>query len=272
MTTLELVSLIEEKLASLFSEEDGLSDAARYALLAPAKRLRPLLTLATALDFGVSSEKALVPACALELVHTYSLIHDDLPCMDDDDFRRGKPSLHKAYTEGHAVLTGDFFLTYAFQLLSESPHLSTEQRLALIRTLSLRAGAHGMIGGQVADIAERDNPVSWETLQYIHFNKTAALITAALEFGGIIAEASPQEMSLLQTIGNHLGLAFQALDDIKDADEGFHNIISHLGLEKSHIYVDALLASMTASLNQLPRASRLLELTEHLFSFAEKAH
>src|SRR5262249_10090652 len=130
---------------------------------------------------------ALHPACALEMIHTYSLIHDDLPCMDDDDYRRGKPALHKQYSEGHAVLTGDYLLTYAFEILADSPHLTADKRIKMISTLAKRIGSHGMVGGQVMDLALEGEPVNLETLDLLHQHKTAALLVAALEFGGIIS-------------------------------------------------------------------------------------
>jgi geranylgeranyl diphosphate synthase, type II len=121
--------------------------AARYSLLSPGKRMRPLLAIATAEIYDIPQEQVLIPACALEMVHTYSLIHDDLPCMDDDDLRRGRPTLHKVYGEGQAVLAGDFLLTYAFEVLSSLPFLSAEQKIDLVRCLSSHAGSEGMIGG-----------------------------------------------------------------------------------------------------------------------------
>lgn len=196
-----------------------LFEAARYSLLSPGKRLRPLLTLVTAQMYGSLMENALTPACALELIHSYSLIHDDLPCMDDDDLRRGKPTLHKVYDEGFAVLTGDFLLTYAFELLSKAPALSAETRLVLIQTLAERAGAEGMIGGQVIDLHHNTIRLSQETIELMHMKKTAALFSCALEFGGHLGHASQEEILKLKEIGENFGSAFQIFDDLSDAGE-----------------------------------------------------
>lgn len=262
-----LLKLIEDKLISLIEPNAPLQEMAHYSLLSPGKRLRPLLTLVTATTFGASIEAALSPACALEFIHTYSLIHDDLPCMDNDDFRRGKPSLHKAYSEGHAVLTGDYLLTFAFQILSESPHLSATQKVQLIQLLSMRAGNQGMIGGQYLDIASQGQKISWETLHHLYLGKTAALITAALEFGGIIAHANPEEMQLLNQAGRDLGLAFQIIDDILDSDtesQKATNILFHMIKKEAQEKANALFHSATNHLSQLPHP------THHLQQLAQK--
>ena len=193
-------------------------EAARYSLLNPGKRLRPLLTLKTAEALGGNLEKALVPACAIEMIHTYSLIHDDLPCMDNDDLRRGKPTLHKLYPEGQAVLAGDLLLTYAFETLSNSPHLSPSQIVEMIQVLAKYSGGEGMIGGQSLDLLSEGKQISWETLKTLHLGKTAALIKASLEIGAIIAEAPSETRTLLSQIGEEIGLSFQMVDDILDVE------------------------------------------------------
>lgn len=210
--------LIEKRLEEIlsFSHAGSLLEAARYATLTEGKRLRPQLVLLTSQLYGVPTEDALLPACTIELIHTYSLIHDDLPCMDNDDFRRGKPSLHKAYPEWLALLTGDFLLTYAFELLTETS-LPPHQKLALIRTLSQRAGLKGMLGGQELDLSLIGQEISWEILKQLHLNKTAALITASFEFGGILGNSPHQDC--LYEIGQLLGLSFQIQDDLEDKDD-----------------------------------------------------
>lgn len=218
------VKLLSDKLDQLIQEKpfmyhNPLFQAARYSIFSSGKRLRPLLLLATATAYEVSLEKSIIPACVLEMVHTYSLIHDDLPCMDNDDYRRGKPSLHKVYPEGHALLTGNFLLTYAFQLLCESPLLTDKQKLKLINLLAKSAGSEGMIGGQVVDIASEGKKIDWETLEFMHLGKTASLIIASLEMGGIIGEAPKKDMLALHTAGKYLGLAFQIQDDLDDSKE-----------------------------------------------------
>lgn len=213
--------LIDDKLDALVSSSIDLPylklfASARYSLSAPGKRLRPLLVLATAASYGIQADRALIPACAIEMIHTYSLIHDDLPCMDDDDLRRGLPTLHKVFPEWQALLTGDYLLTYAFEILSDAPLLTADQKIALIRTLSSRAGAHGMIGGQVIDLLSVGKSIDWEILEKMHLKKTASLITAALECGGIIAGAPESDIKALNQTGLAIGIAFQLIDDVLD--------------------------------------------------------
>jgi geranylgeranyl diphosphate synthase type II len=218
--------LIDDQLAHLLALTDkqlpysSLFSSARYSALSPGKRLRPMVVLAVCKSYGVDLNLGLIPACALEMVHTYSLIHDDLPCMDDDEVRRGQPTLHKVYPEWHALLTGDFLLTYAFEVLSFAPHLNADQKLALVKTLARHAGAHGMIGGQMIDLLSEGKEIGWELLKRMHLGKTAGLITAALEFGGIVSQASDADMEKLRQAGPAIGLAFQLIDDLLDeADE-----------------------------------------------------
>lgn len=193
-----------------------LFDSARYSLSAPGKRLRPLLVLATAASYAVPLETALAPACTIEMIHTYSLIHDDLPSMDNDDMRRGQPTLHKVFPEWQALLTGDYLLTHAFEVLANAPHVTGDQKIALIRTLSSRAGAHGMIGGQMIDLLSVGKEIDWDLLEKMHVGKTAALIVASLEFGGIIAGAPEKDLEALRKTGFAIGVAFQIVDDILD--------------------------------------------------------
>lgn len=205
----ELLPQTHHPYATLFA-------SAKYSLLGPGKRLRPLLALETTQALGGCLESALQPACALEMVHAYSLIHDDLPCMDDDDYRRGQPTLHKVYPQWQAVLTGDFLLTYAFEVLTQAPFLSESQKLQLIGTLSTASGAHGMLGGQVLDLASEGQQLSLLQLQELHSKKTAALIVASIEFGAILSGAQASTREHLKEFGQALGLAFQVVDDILD--------------------------------------------------------
>lgn len=192
----------------------GVGIPARYAIEGPAKRLRPRIVIALAKAYGKTLQDALAPACAIEYIHTYSLIHDDLPCMDNDDMRRGKASLHKAFNEGEALLTGDFFLTLAFEILANAAHLSPSQALQLTRSLAHAAGECGMIGGQNLDLMHQGHLLSPELREEIALKKTASLFTAAFEFGGIVAGTS--DLPLLKKLGTHFGLAFQLIDDIID--------------------------------------------------------
>jgi farnesyl diphosphate synthase/geranylgeranyl diphosphate synthase type II len=156
--------------------------------------------------------------CAIELIHTYSLIHDDLPAMDDDDLRRGKPSLHKAYDEATAILVGDGLQARAFELLANAPGLSAEQRIAMVKVLAKAAGPAGMVGGQFIDIQATNSDMTLDDLKTMHSLKTGALIRASLALGGIAAGASAQQLSALDEYGAHIGLAFQVVDDILDVE------------------------------------------------------
>lgn len=209
--------------------EGRLYCAGRYALLSGGKRIRPLLTLAVGELFDAPLSSLLIPACAIELIHTYSLIHDDLPAMDNDDFRRGQPSLHKAYDEATAILTGDYLLTFAFELLSTAPNLSSEQKLHLITALAKASGALGMIGGQIMDIQ------NYHDKELVDAKKTGALIGVAVLFGAIVANVSQERYRQLSFFGEKIGLLFQLCDDILDGDES--------GLEAQNraqkIYVEA---------------------------------
>jgi len=214
------LDLIEKRLDSLLQiqkcPQQELIEAARYSTLGPGKRLRPLLLLAVLEGHKIPLEKGVDPACALEFIHTYSLIHDDLPCMDNDYMRRGRLTLHKEYSEGLAVLTGDFLFTYAMEVVTNAQDLSSLQKLKIINTLSSRAGLQGMIGGQVIDIHAERLCKDVETLYLMHSYKTASLFIASLEIGGIIANISQKELEKLQSCGKALGIAFQMLNDLQD--------------------------------------------------------
>jgi len=249
-----MIDLIDSELEKLIPASSpyylSLLEGARYSLLAPGKRMRPLLTLYTAemLEEG-STERALHPACALEMVHCYSLIHDDLPCMDDDDFRRGRPTLHKVYNEGHAVLVGDYLLTHAFDILAHAPSLSAEQKISLIQTLSSASGGDGMIGGQVMDIEESKD------ITQLHQRKTAALFRCALAFGGIVTGASTETLDKLALFGKQFGELFQIVDDILDGDHP-------LGEEKAWEAMHSIEAQALKTLEELPGdTTSLRELT-----------
>jgi geranylgeranyl diphosphate synthase type II len=196
-------------------------EAVRYSVFAGGKRLRPILVLAAAEAAGGQVEYALPAAAAIELIHTYSLIHDDLPAMDDDDFRRGRPTCHKVYGEALAILAGDALLTQAFILLSgESPAtgIAGPARLRVINEIAQAAGSRGMVGGQVVDILQEDREVDLATLLYLHTHKTGSLIRACLRVGGIVSSAGSEQMEALTRYGDRIGLAFQIVDDILDLE------------------------------------------------------
>jgi geranylgeranyl diphosphate synthase type II len=192
----------------------------RYSLTGEGKRVRPALCLASCEAVGGRVEDALAPAVGLELVHTYSLIHDDLPCMDDDDLRRGKPTNHRVYGEAMAVLAGDALLTRAFEVVAEAD-LPVEARLDCVRILAEAAGPAGMVGGQALDLeTEGSEDVDLPTLQYIHTHKTGALIGAACRLGGRAGDGRAEEIAELGRYGEKIGLAFQIVDDILDETAG----------------------------------------------------
>jgi geranylgeranyl diphosphate synthase type II len=195
-----------------------LHTAMRYSLEAGGKRLRPVLLLAAADLCGAPADLALPAAVALECVHTYSLIHDDLPCMDDDDLRRGRPTAHKAFDEATALLAGDALLTHAFALLSTAYAAQPALAHALVRELADAAGSRRLIGGQMADLlAEQKTDATAAELEFIHLNKTAAMVEAALVMGGLTGGAPEPALANLRDTGRHLGLAFQIIDDVLDA-------------------------------------------------------
>ncbi|MFO8241260.1 MAG: polyprenyl synthetase family protein [Dissulfuribacterales bacterium] len=196
-------------------------DAMRYSLMSAGKRIRPILLIAAAGATG-GDQKALLPAaCAFECIHTYSLIHDDLPAMDNDDLRRGRPTCHKVYGEAIAILAGDGLLTYAFELMCK-PELTQNISPLLLKDavflLAKAAGVSGMVGGQTADILMEGQPVDAETLSFIHSHKTGSLIQTSVEIGGLLGKASDEELYHLKRYGESLGLAFQIKDDLLDVE------------------------------------------------------
>ena len=195
------------------------TEAMHYSLFAGGKRLRPILLLAGAEAVGGRAEDYLPAACALECIHTYSLIHDDLPAMDDDDLRRGKPTCHKAFDEATAILAGDGLLTMAFELLSHPDlvaRVAGERLLKVIHLVARAAGIHGMVAGQMADLLAEGRAVSPEELDFIHRHKTGALITASVVSGAMLAGAEEAALSALEAYGWAIGRAFQIVDDILD--------------------------------------------------------
>lgn len=193
-------------------------EAMRYSLLAGGKRLRPILCLATCQMAGGSTEMSLPTACALEMIHTMSLIHDDLPAMDNDDYRRGKLTNHKVYGEDIAILAGDGLLAYAFEFVAiNTQNVPAERVLQVVARLGKAVGAAGLVGGQVVDLESEAKPdVSIETLNFIHNHKTAALLEACVVCGGILAGSSAEDLHKLSRYAQNIGLAFQIIDDILD--------------------------------------------------------
>jgi geranylgeranyl diphosphate synthase type II len=223
-TTIDYTEQIEKSLEAWLPETTTppglLHEAMRYSIFAGGKRLRPRLVLASAETLGGDPYEALAPAAALEMIHTYSLIHDDLPAMDDDDLRRGRPTSHKAYGEDFAILAGDGLLTQAFYILSTET-AKVEHIPALVKVISEKAGWAGMVGGQVADIAtgktnKQDQIRGLDHVKFNHLKKTAALISASVECGAICAGVSEETQKRYAQLGQTLGLGFQIIDDILD--------------------------------------------------------
>lgn len=214
-------ALVEEFLDTCVPAEDAapetISRAVRYSLFAGGKRLRPILVLAAAEAVGGLVEDALPAAAAFEMIHTYSLIHDDLPAMDDDSLRRGKPTSHVVFGDAIAILAGDALQTHAFRALADGESIITaERRLSAIALLADAAGASGMVGGQVADLEAEGQSVSSDGLEFIHRHKTGALIQAASEVGAVVGGGSDDQIAHLARYGENIGLAFQIIDDILD--------------------------------------------------------
>jgi geranylgeranyl diphosphate synthase type II len=216
--------LIDKRLDKLLPADTEypaiIHQAMRYSIFAGGKRIRPILTLAACQ--AVKKEKALVldSGCAMELIHTYSLIHDDLPAMDDDDFRRGKPTSHKKFGEAIAILAGDALLTVGFQILSHAllkSHINSKG-LEIIYEVAQAIGSKGLIGGQVMDLMSEGKQIDLDTISYIHRSKTASLIAICVKIGGVLANAQEDELERLNKYGEKIGLAFQIVDDILDIE------------------------------------------------------
>ncbi len=259
--TLDAVKSFAERFSRLLDERvtfdektpETLAESIRYSLLAPGKRLRPFLVYQCGALCGANEEACYAPAAALEMIHAFSLIHDDLPAMDDDDLRRGRPTNHKVYGEAVAILAGDALVTLAFETLATKT-LNREHVAPLVATLARTAGGEGMIGGQTLDIegqqSETDNrkPPSLESVRRIHSTKTGALFECACRMGGIVAGADDQTLDRLSAFGLNLGLAFQIADDLldvtasaddlgkksgKDAEMGKQTYPASVGIERS---------------------------------------
>ncbi len=254
---------------------DPIAQACHYALSSGGKRIRPILVYATAGALGRAGDEPGLDyiACALELIHTYSLIHDDLPAMDDDDLRRGKPSLHKAYDEATAILVGDGLQARAFELLADAPGLSRRAKDCHGQGPRRSGGPKGMVGGQFIDIQATNSDMTLEQLQAMHSLKTGALIRAALALGGIAAGASEQQLAALDEYGTHIGLAFQVVDDIldvegdtqtlgktqgKDSEANKPTYVKLLGLDGAKIEAQRLLEEALHALKDFGESADLL--------------
>ncbi|MGD6781019.1 polyprenyl synthetase family protein [Sutcliffiella horikoshii] len=215
--------LVEDALFSYMNAVEApevLLESMNYSLKAGGKRLRPLLVLATLKSFGKPEELGMPVACAVEMIHTYSLVHDDLPSMDDDDFRRGKPTNHKVFGEAMAILAGDALLTHSFEVMEDLLNFDVKPMkvVTLMKELAKAAGPTGMVGGQVADMEGEGAQLSLQDLEYIHRNKTGKLLGFSIVAGAILGDATEEQISKLEQFADHLGLAFQIRDDILDIE------------------------------------------------------
>jgi geranylgeranyl diphosphate synthase, type II len=258
----------------------SIHQAMRYSVFAGGKRIRPILCLETARIFEANVSASLYPACAIEFIHTYSLIHDDLPALDNDDLRRGKPTCHKKFGEAAAILAGDALLTLAFETLALAP-VTPDRRVAMAGEIAGAAGTvNGMVGGQVADLEAEGKQVGPEMLEYIHRSKTAALIRASVTSGALCAGAHADDVKRLRSFGETIGWAFQVVDDILDVEESSAALgktagkdiaqqkatyPAVFGLERSHKFAKEL---ADKALNELKhfgdRAERLRAIAEFL--------
>ncbi len=271
---------LDQLLPAAESRPARLHTAMRYSLQAGGKRLRPVLVLAAAELFPAEGRPDPLPAAvAVECVHTYSLIHDDLPCMDNDDLRRGRPTVHKAFDEATALLAGDALLTHAFALLATGYGAQPALATALVRELGAAAGSRQLIGGQMEDLlAEKKADATPEELEFIHLHKTAAMISASLVMGAIIGGADQTAVEALRTAGRHLGLAFQIIDDIldattdtatlgktagKDAKAGKTTFVQLHGLDASRRFAGEHTQKAVAALARLPGDTAFLSSLAH---------
>lgn len=273
---------IETRLKDIFSGEPPRGDiypAMEYSLLAGGKRLRPILTLECCRLCGGDVERALPLGCAVEMVHTYSLIHDDLPSMDNDDLRRGKPTNHKVFGEATAILAGDGLLTAAFGVIVAARELTEQQRLEAVRALSEAAGPRGMVGGQILDMDGEDRALSRSEIEELQRLKTGALICCAARLGCIAAGADEQTVKAIEGYAQRLGLAFQVRDDIldvtgsqddlgkpigSDTEQGKTTFVTLLGLEECQRWVEQLSDEACRCLDGLKGTEFLRELAKVL--------
>jgi geranylgeranyl diphosphate synthase type II len=271
---------LDQRLPAETAQPTSIHTAMRYSVFAGGKRMRPILCLETARIFSGDVTPALHPACALEFIHTYSLIHDDLPALDNDDLRRGKPTCHKKFGEALAILAGDGLLTLAFETIGATP-VPAERRTAILAEVASAAGTiNGMVGGQVADIEAERKPVDEKMLEYIHRSKTAALIRASVTAGALCAGAGQDDVRRLGRFGETIGWAFQVTDDILDMEESSAALgktagkdlaqqkatyPAVYGLERSHQIASELATKAIAELSPYSeRAARLREIAEFL--------
>lgn len=263
--------------------EAKVAEAIRYSALSGGKRLRPFLTLECASLFGVDKEAAVNAAACIEFIHTYSLIHDDLPAMDDDDMRRGKPSCHKQFGEATAILAGDGLLTFAFEVMADRKvHPDPQVRCELIRTVAKAAGVHGMVGGQMMDLDAEDRELELDEIIRLQRLKTGEMFAVSCEAGAILGKAPEQMRNRLSRYAHDIGLAFQITDDLldvegtreetgkevgKDATAGKATLVEMMGIERARDHAETLADQAKAHLSVFDKkADRLRSLAEYVVS------
>lgn len=230
--------LVEDRMIGYLNNLNApatLKDSMLYSISAGGKRLRPILALAVMESFQKDPEFVLDAACAIEFVHTYSLIHDDLPSMDNDDYRRGKLTSHKVFGEAQAILAGDALLTESFSLVTDNVFLNADQKVRLLSVLSRAAGAEGMVGGQVEDLEGENKELSLKELESIHEKKTGKMLECSVLTGGIAAEATEGELLALQLYARHIGIAFQIQDDILDITGNQDELGKPIGSDEANL-------------------------------------
>lgn len=274
----EINKRLDELLTKSTYGDDIVCDAMRYSVENGGKRIRPVLVLEACNICGGNIEDAVDVACALEMIHTYSLIHDDLPCMDDDNMRRGKPSCHIKFGEEYALLAGDGLLTYAFEVIA-SAKLSADKIVKAVKCLSGNSGFNGMIGGQVVDLRSEGKQIEYDRLQTMHSLKTGALIRCAVELGCICADADAEKTEKLISYADKLGLAFQIVDDIldvigdekelgkpigSDSECNKTTYVTLFGLEKAKEMAEAITAEAKTSVKAFENNDFLMTLADKL--------
>ena len=279
------LTMIEQFLAQLPWDKESLNQSMYYSLIGGGKRIRPVLALASAEAVGGDPDTILPAAASLELIHTYSLVHDDLPALDNDDYRRGRLSNHKVFGEANAILAGDALLTYAFELLADPATGQPERQLRIIREVAVAAGKDGMVGGQVADVAGEGKSLNLDEIEEIHKGKTGALLTASARLGGILAGGTERQVKALTDYAQALGLAFQIKDDIldvvgnseilgkpagSDLRQGKATYVSLLGLEGAEHELHAQILKAQAALKPFDEGA--IFLSELAYFIEQRQH
>jgi len=282
--TVMINSTLDKLVPEIKTPQEKIFEAMRYSLLAGGKRIRPVLTLAVCEMFGGNISEAISFACAIEMIHTYSLIHDDLPAMDNDDFRRGVKTNHKVYGEGIAVLAGDALLNKAFEVMTSTlnENSSIDRKIKAIQVIANSAGTEGMIGGQVIDIESEGKSIDYETLRNMHALKTGALISASVIVGALIAGASQKDIEKVSVYASNLGLAFQIRDDIlseigdstklgkntgNDRERNKSTYVTVLGLDQSKAFLKKITNTAIDAVKDFgEKAEFLVELADYLLN------